>query len=925
MIWPVVGRQICLLLLSLVSLVGSLRADITFPPAELNLIGISEIGSHCKVHWQTARDPGVISYDLYRQSVTGGDWVKVNASPVVATNSLAGATYAVLDQVARLGQPGVYRLVQTDQSGHTVILGPFHLTPVAETEPKAIAVVGQIVAGSTSPTQPIPTMVAHGIYSLPELNGSTFVKITTTNFGLQFIAAANLANLLGQPLSAIQAGIAKGVFQLTTAGQPVNWLATPDSNNIYFYAEAHRDNYSTNNIYWLTSLTNSALAFENGQAPAATSADLWYPATQFYSANVIYASSLPLGAEDDPWMWQLLVSGIPGFNTADDFAVVDHLSQGSDRAAQLALHLWGGVAASHGVQINVNSANMAGQRAWSGLVPTNFSISIPSAWLGNGSNDFTLLALPNGTSPRSQWYLNSYTFTYPRTYTAVNGLIDCTANGNALITISGFTDTNVTLLDVTQPKAPLLVTNVTFTPGTVGWQLSFAPANPAGHYVAFELGAAAPVDLLALGQVAGFANHSNAADYVIVSPASLLPAATNLAAYRRSTGLKTLIAPLDEVYNEFAYGFPTPHAIQSLVATGWTNWSTPPHYLVLLGKGTYDFLNVLNQSNNLTPPLMVSTPYGLFASDSLMGDVYGTGVPEVAVGRFSGLTTNDIMGLVEKIQAYEDSIPMANPQALLIADVPDSAGDFQNDIAQTDAVLTNKFTDTILFSTNASMAGPLHSQILTNWNLGVDFVNYAGHGAIGQFGTAGYLTSADATNSLTKCPRLPVVTAMTCVSGQYSQPSGNCLGETLLQPASGGGIAFFGPTGLSLSGEASELNVRLTALLRANAQLGLGDMIRQAVADHVTQDLPSVPVWIYNLLGDPALHYSVPRNLVPLVINSYAGGTLAWSGGLPPYQVETTSSLFNGPWQPVGGTLLGTQTSVTNTLPVGFFRVRGNQ
>jgi hypothetical protein len=321
---------------------------------------------------------------------------------------------------------------------------------------------------------------------------------------------------------------------------------------------------------------------------------------------------------------------------------------------------------------------------------------------------------------------------------------------------------------------------------------------------------------------------------------------------------------------------------------------------------------------------MVSTPYGVFASDSLMGDVYGNGLPEVAVGRLSGLTTNDLMTLVAKIQAYEGTRPPAGPQALLIADVSDSAGDFPSDLEQTDAVLTNKFTDTLLFSTNASAADPVHDQILANWNAGVDLVNYAGHGAIAQLGTAGYLTAADVTNSLTTCPRLPVVTAMTCVSGQYSQPSGNCLGETLLQPPGGGAIAFYGPTGLSLSGEASELNVRLTVLLRANAQLGLGDQIRQAVADHVRQDLPTVPVWIYNLIGDPALHYGVARNLAPLQINVLAGGMLSWSGGLPPYQVESTASLSGGGWQPVGSTLLGTQTTVTNAGFQEFFRVRGS-
>ena len=169
---------------------------------------------------------------------------------------------------------------------------------------------------------------------------------------------------------------------------------------------------------------------------------------------------------------------------------------------------------------------------------------------------------------------------------------------------------------------------------------------------------------------------------------------------------------------------------------------------------------------------------------------------------------------------------------------------------------------------------------------------------------------------------------MTCVSGQYSQPGVDSLGEYLLQPPAGGAIAFYSATGLSLSGEASELNVRLTTLLRANAQLALGDMIRQAVSDHIAQDLPTVPVWIYNLLGDPALHYNLTRNLLPLQITTITPVAISWSGSLPPYQVQFSTNLSAGAaWQSVGSSTLGNQMSLTltNAGAMGFFRVQGSQ
>ena len=841
----------------LVVVAPNVRASVKFPAAELNSIIAQEVNRGCEIRWRTWMDPGVVVFDLERWQATTGSWVKVNATPVVAANSLCGGAYMVLDAAAKPGQTYSYRLLQTDQSGNATILGPFAVTPVpALSSVAALSLVQPLPSVPVvSPSQSVPEPM--DLISLASLTGSTFVKITTTNYGWQGIAATYLAALLGQPLAAITNAIAQGQWQLSNMGQPVKWLGAPGGTNLFFYAEWHQDNYSTNNVYFLTSQTNGAVGLENGQAPVPTTASIWYPASVYYKVNVFYESSLPLAAEDDPWMWQQLISISHLGSTVNDYAVVDHLTQGGDRTAQLSLDLWGGVATTHIIGISVNGTAL-GNWTWNGLVQTNLSVTIPSALLVSGSNKFTFQAIQNGLPASSIWYLNHFALSYPRTYTATNGLVDFSANGNGVITVDGFASNNIVLVDVTNPKQPLLVTNVTLDNPASTWRISFVPASPSAHYVAAQSGVATPVYALALGQVAGLAGKGNTADYLIVAPPSLLSSATNLANYRQQTGLKTIIAPLDQVYNEFGYGFPTPHAIQGLVAAGWTNWTTPPRYLVLLGKGTYDFLNVDNYSNNLTPPLIVSTVYGIFATDSLMGDVYGNGVPEVAVGRLSGLTTNDINALITKIENYEGSAPPAKPQALLVADVPDSGGNFQADIQQTDAVISNKFTDTLIYSQNAGSAEPVHSQITNHWKAGVDLVNYAGHGALEQFGTVGYLTSTDVTNFLSTCPRWPLVTAITCICGQFSQPTADCLGESALQPTNGGGIAFYGATGLSLSGESSEMNVRLSALLATNIQFRLGDMIVQAVAAHVTQDLPTVPVWIYNLMGDPAMYFNVP-------------------------------------------------------------------
>ena len=145
----------------------------------------------------------------------------------------------------------------------------------------------------------------------------------------------------------------------------------------------------------------------------------------------------------------------------------------------------------------------------------------------------------------------------------------------------------------------------------------------------------------------------------------------------------------------------------------------------------------------------------------------------------------------------------------------------------------------------------------------------------------------------------------------------------------GGAIAVVAPTGLSLDQDASRLNLRLLNLLRANTGPGVGDMFRQALADHVAQDNPTTQPAIYNLIGDPALAYNVAVQTsaaVPQFIGtSVTNGMLVitWSGGQPPYQLEQTTTL--GPkasWQAVGSPVPGFTTTLPVTGPMGFIRVR---
>ena len=64
----------------------------------------------------------------------------------------------------------------------------------------------------------------------------------------------------------------------------------------------------------------------------------------------------------------------------------------------------------------------------------------------------------------------------------------------------------------------------------------------------------------------------------------------------------------------------------------------------------------MGHGDNLMPPLMTTTRWGLVASDILYADIAGSDrVPEVAIGRIPALSNDEMENFVDKLIAYENA------------------------------------------------------------------------------------------------------------------------------------------------------------------------------------------------------------------------------------------------------------------------------
>ena len=629
------------------------------------------------------------------------------------------------------------------------------------------------------------------------------IKISTLNSGLYHVTAANLAALLGVSSNDVQSRILQGNWQLLNQGQPAGWLAGSNGVDLIFYAQALCNNYTTNNVYWLVDGTNTAPAFVNGGSPAAMSGT-WYPAATNCERDIYCEYQLATNPDSNYWYWANLVASHPLRGTFSVTVPLDALG-GTGTQAQITVRVCGVNATTNVVGLSVNgTTNAAWVGTWVGAVPAVFTFNFPASLLNVGNNTIQFTALG---APLTQWWLNGFVLQFPRPYLAVAGALQCSANSNAVVTMTGFKNNLITVLDVSQPLSPVVVTNLLVETNGGQWRASFVPtASNANYSVAQSGGLLTPLALEAVTPL-NLASPTNQAACVIIAPAVLQNSAAALASYRNAQGLVTRVIPLEAIYNEFNYGLCEPEALNTFLAQAST-WQLPPAYVVLAGNGTYDYRNLMGMNDNLLPPLMIMTPYGLAASDSEFGDLGGTNFPEIAVGRLPATNAVQLAAMISKIEAYEALPPSATKQALLVADFADPlAGDFPDEILGVQGIVTPAFqTTTVLPSTTTQM----HNQVLASLNAGADLVCYLGHGlptALGA-GSPGYLSISDL-GALKNGARLPFIVSTCCLAGSFATPGSVCFSGAFVTATNSGAIAVLAASTLSLNYDGVNLNTSL--------------------------------------------------------------------------------------------------------------------
>jgi hypothetical protein len=568
----------------------------------------------------------------------------------------------------------------------------------------------------------------------------------------------------------------------------------------------------------------------------------------------------------------------------------------------------------HITTIGLNNTPLATQ-TWDWKQRRVFTVTVPSGVMTDGVNTLTVGALNQPataaasataelpiTLPEDDWlatidgdplralriagatiddiYVNYWEVDYRRLFRAWQGQLDfiTESTGPQEFLTQGWSTAVPAVWDISSPLLPKSLTGA--LPEAGGFARRFrANAAQGAHFWLQEVASFKSPASLRLRPPTELRAPAGGADAVIVTHATLRPAAEMLADWHRAHGRRALVVDFQDVVDEFNEGIYHPKAVPAMLAWAQTHWLSPaPHYLTLFGDGHWNFKGY-SPARYYAGPIMIP-PYlawadpwqGEVPSDTLYGDINGDKLPEIAVGRISVGRLEDATTVVKKIKAYDEGLRRAawQKRAIFVADRNDpNSGDFpavSDDIIQHNTP-SDMEAQRIHLGVTVADAASARAALANAINAGAFMVQYTGHGAVPRWSGESIWQTTDVA-SLANAAQLPIVMTFNCLDGYFAQPSDpatfndtlDAMAEVMQRKAGGGSIAALSPSGLGLTDDQLAFRRILLDVMFKNNVREIGEALRLAKNYSHVQGGPDYLIATQMLFGDPAMRLPAQVN-----------------------------------------------------------------
>jgi hypothetical protein len=373
-------------------------------------------------------------------------------------------------------------------------------------------------------------------------------------------------------------------------------------------------------------------------------------------------------------------------------------------------------------------------------------------------------------------------------------------------------------------------------------------------------------------------------ELIIITHANFLRHAKVMAEFRRSHDqMQVQVATVEAIYQEYGAGRPDVTAIRNFIKDKYDQ-SQALKYVLLLGKGSFDYKDRLDQNANLVPTYESRNslePLKSYSSDDYFGfldDGEGDWVEsragdhdlEIGIGRIPVSNTEQADHFLEKwlnYQLSEESLGHWRTKVTFIAD------DGDRNIHQRDADILARTVDTNqpdfeidkLYldafkqesRPNGEVSPDAEEALLDAVHEGRLLINYTGHGAESGWMQERVLTFENM-QQWNNTNKLPFLVTATCEFGRNDDPETISGAEFLLTKRKSGAIGLVTTARPVFSSTNFSLNEALykVMLKKENGSFNaLGDIIRFTKNNSLQGSLNRN----FILLGDPSMVLAFPN------------------------------------------------------------------
>lgn len=610
-----------------------------------------------------------------------------------------------------------------------------------------------------------------------------------------------------------------------------------------------------------------------------------------------YNHRIPLPSENSRWYWQKIDKGffkpisftLEGVsNTSEPFDVELYFTNTAVGTTSI-------------VDIYLNE-KFVERASWKGIANYKFNKKLAASLFKNGENTLSFYTPVEEIEKQSlETFFIGYKIKYARELSTSSGIIDATvqppkpSEQNLGYIIKGFNRGDITCFDVTNPQNIVSIpTNNRYTKSENAhiFDINYTSVEEqkkqsSPKHCIFFTKAAAKVPLYIKKYSLSFEDNlfenSNQYDIIMISHAKFLGDISAYAYYLKNKGFKVKTVDVEKIFDLFNYGEKKDQAIQNFLSYAYYNWKAPKiQYVLMVGEAS-DLPSLYNchgekVQEDLVPVFGYNDKEASVRSDSKYSLIAGNDqIPDIAIGRFSVNTPEELKTIINKNIDYEVISPVGNwrinhsfitddePEFDIIAETYIKCGvpNFYN----VDRIYARDYSYQRFFRVFARKRSvECTDKIIDNFNNGMATCNYIGHGGPNIWSSERLFHILDIPQ-LQNENKLAFITSSSCDTGWLDypeEPVKSSMGELFVKALNGGAIACFFPTS---GGSPAEHQYLMTFLHNGINMKGLsafGDAITYSkLLFHIYRKNPHL-LDQYVLIGSPVEVLVFPQKIIPL-------------------------------------------------------------